>query len=405
MVEDEYGHMTQVRTYANGGGGETYYFQKYLAVSRAKADITLGDHVRPTPWWGYTLTAVPGVSDFISGRYRYETEPHYGGPFTSVKYFNQFSHGSPCASQYSSDHQGLLAQKCLDRISKGTYDFGSELAELDETVNYVAKRLETAAWAFIYIIEGSRRGLTRLFGKPKRRYKMDARSLKKVLGSVPQSVARRISLRSARTSAQLWLEYRYAIMPIVYSVEDAVSVYNDGLEIRAGNYFSVWDSIKEMVADRELYPNPSGDETVSVTGANLHRMKLSGRIIDPKLHLRDGLGLNQATMLIERIPFSFVLEWSLDVSGMLRALSAYNNVTYSHGYQSVKQDQILFVSKKTNGTTRWGYRLSAYRRWTLLNLPIPTIQFKNPFDTQAVARSLDLVSLALVGSKIHPVVN
>lgn len=394
-------------------------FRQYASAT------TKGDFKAPLPYECYTIWKVPGsfysrdVRSWIKEFVR--MEPYYADSFGILSDFKRFNNnltGSLPASciNYNVDMQGRLATRCYARVSAATYALGSELVELDETASYIASRLETVSQGLLAVVSLNYRGVKRLFGPRKKRFKqkLSARAARKVIGAAQYATLSALHGKEhAQRVASLWLEYRYAFSPLLHSVEDAIKVYNEGLGLSPNPIFDVWDKIEESISFKKVYKDDPvwGNDSKHFVGKEIWRMKLTVKLKNVNLHIKEGHSINQASMIWERIPFSWVIDWSWNIAETLEAIAARNNTEYRYGYQSVRGDvkvtqTLVNVRGGSSLTTSTAHaRISYYRRWVLSSSPIPIPEFSNPFrdgpwgylHTNRIFDALSLATLWLTG--------
>jgi hypothetical protein len=130
-----------------------------------------------------------------------------------------------------------------------------------------------------------------------------------------------------------WMEYRYAIMPLVYSLGDAKELlaYADKI-VRKGSKGGVVSNTYESptTGDLEWYSTWTSHTKVTSYGRLLYNLGSLQRLVDQ-------VSVNLATTAWELIPLSFVVDWLFGISDALFALT---NVSFasSSGYcTSVKE--------------------------------------------------------------------
>lgn len=112
--------------------------------------------------------------------------------------------------------------------------------------------------------------------------------------------------------ADLWMQYRYGIMPNVYTIQDGLSY----LQSTVVAYQTIRKGTREFV----FQPDPIGDWTAPEVDL-FHRVFLKNRF-DVKALSRSGafLKTNLLSTAWELIPLSFVIDWVLNVGDYLSSL-------------------------------------------------------------------------------------
>lgn len=168
------------------------------------------------------------------------------------------------------------------------YDFLTEMAELKETLGYLLSILQ------------------------KVRHPLKSFKDAKAVLDKKDWKGKTVEYHDAVTS--LWMQYRYAIMPLVYSAQDIKSVIEHRSDLyRTEREYSKIDLNKEAPRDRDscyFYDVVTGSATVRSVGKARYSSEVNLRLID-------SIGSNIATTAWELIPFSFVVDWFLNIGDFL----------------------------------------------------------------------------------------
>lgn len=232
------------------------------------------------------------------------------------------------------------------------YDLLTELGELPETVSFIYGGIKAILTSYIDV---------------KRRI----RKLKRDKSIPAKEVLDRI--------ASLWMGYRYGIMPIVYSVHDAM----DLLASRS-NMFITHRSGKNI----ELTPSPSDSNSWNAAPFTVRdRVWIKGSV-DPTIAMR-GFKLNLASTAWELVPLSFVIDWALNIGDLLSSLSTPAGL----------QQQASSYSRSFKGTivltNQYGIRVPVRIEFYQLRSINPTDHIGLAFNPNLTwKRSLDALALA-----------
>ena len=116
------------------------------------------------------------------------------------------------------------------------------------------------------------------------------------------------------------MEYRYAIMPAFYSVQDISELikernnaYKTDREKRVITYNNVTDVPLINTHNSYLYQEVSGTTTIRAVG------KARYNLSNLNLRLFDQVGLNPFVTAWELIPFSFVVDWFVNIGDWVQA--------------------------------------------------------------------------------------
>lgn len=174
-----------------------------------------------------------------------------------------------------------------------TYDLLTELAESKETLAMV-----------ISILRAVRR--------PLEAYKEFERQLRKNKNLSKEKMFEALQNK--------WMEYRYAIMPAFYSVQDISKLvkerdnaYKTDREKRVLTYDNVTDVPLVNTSSSYIYSAVSGTTTIRATG------KARYNLSNLNLRLFDQIGLNPFVTAWELIPFSFVVDWFVNIGDWVQA--------------------------------------------------------------------------------------
>jgi hypothetical protein len=221
------------------------------------------------------------------------------------------------------------------------YDFLTEMAELKETLAYLLNILNKVR-------------------HPLQSFKDAKKALDK-----KNWKGKSVEYHDAVTS--LWMQYRYAIMPLVYSAQDIKSVIEHRSDLyRTEREKSVLDLNINLKGDEDVlhfYDKVEGKSTVRAVGKARYGSEVNLRLID-------SIGTNFATTAWELIPFSFVVDWFVNIGDFLSShLSSWASLAEErHFVWSVKREYsistYLHYYNDARGTVKfssWSYGGSVVR--------------------------------------------
>nr|UJQ85522.1 MAG: hypothetical protein 1 [Leviviridae sp.] len=147
-------------------------------------------------------------------------------------------------------------------------------------------------------------------------------SLTKMLVAIKKLMKGQVS-SSSKDLADIWLQYRYGWLPLIGDLRTAITMLSDGSQKTPRRTFRGYDEDEDT---------NSLDYTVSADGYNhrfvgIHTIKRTVRAgvltqIDTGLgNLRDLGLLNPPGTIWELVPYSFVVDWFVNVSGLLASLN------------------------------------------------------------------------------------
>lgn len=131
--------------------------------------------------------------------------------------------------------------------------------------------------------------------------------------------------------ASIWMNFRYNIMPMVYTVEDLQSLVE--------SYYA--DFHTERVKNRSVIDlELDGWEPVQIPVRHKCVIK---RSVDPNVNFSS---LTQANLLVtawELIPLSFVVDWFINIGDIISAISSPNLSLHEGATYSFKAEENIFI--------------------------------------------------------------
>lgn len=143
-----------------------------------------------------------------------------------------------------------------------------------------------------------------------------------------------------KTPAQAWLAYRYGVKPLVSSVVD-VALQARKLHLPPKR-ITCRDSMKVQYNDT-LTANPTiGAFRMSVITTRVHKISIRATILN-EVHLNRmneyGLSAKQLiTLPWELVPYSFVVDWFVNVGDFLNAMTPIQGFTQLGACQAIRSD-------------------------------------------------------------------
>lgn len=275
--------------------------------------------------------------------------PHTGPLFSEWK---TVAHDWPTAQTYvihefdSGDISDAIAEVEDDvaRDSLTSYDALTDVAELKD----VPRLITSVSRDLLSILRGLRG-----------RHGRDALRLAYSLS--PQQLLRHPE-RLLRKLGDEWMAYRYGIMPLVYSYRDIQKQVNRHTNVkdRAMRTVNPSSTGASLPGPTYTYKRISIDGTVTIRG-NVFQSFTSDEVARAS-----GLGMNPLVTAWELIPYSFVIDWFVNVGDYIArkacasyaktrwaCLSRHDSYTKKTEVHLPNQDQTITISKKTP-TNWWG---------------------------------------------------
>lgn len=298
--------------------------------------------------------------------------------------------------QWDRDGDGIvdtLVVEALNALKNEKVQLGTTLAEsIRELDNWASlyKRLGHTLWAMNrgFPTRWVRRTFKRMFGKPG---------------------------RASGTAAQLWLEYNLAIAPTLGTLYDGMKALQEGLGsdnlyVRGKAKYTL--NRKEEVDDSGHNP-PTQIKTSTWSSREDYAVSFIGILNDEFIAKAKALDVdNPYSTAWELVPFSFVMDWFVNIGDFLESLNATSGMTYGGGYRSLKVTGSGSYTDEIN--TDWSpgvprirnsggsdYVYEMYERYTYGIWPAPTIVVRRKedfFSTKRVITALALM-IKLKGSR------
>lgn len=215
---------------------------------------------------------------------------------------------------------------------------------------------------------------------------------------------RRPTDKFLRQTSDVFLEWKYGIMPTMYDIEGASKALD------ANEDGSLWDNPALMVARASLAGKSSFDVLLeSGVRSKLHKVRTDWNCharLDFSVEAdlvrglsRYGIGLGSvATVALERTPFLFVLNMGLPIIDLVKAWQGLAGVTqrgYSETYyckQTVEKGEMPFAGNSDAPIVEWDDTPlhPVYIRKAYKTVPMPGLHLKNPINTGNLSTVLAL---------------
>ena len=310
-------------------------------VWRSQIDITPGFRVVEATnttwtygWYGLQRgkRTINWLAEYRRVKARYEVP---------VEYFDvsdpKSAWAKPFYEQFKIDKEVVNA--AVGEADALVFDLLTTLAELPETLKWLADLLRQAAEAT----------------KAARKKEVEVKKLLLKKGRTAKQIAQAV--------ASVWMQYRYAIMPLSYSIEDVLKA----LESWKRTYGKVSEKYVETYTQddiRNRFGFSTNNLTLSVSEAQtVHRCSIK-RGYDPRGlvdALLQVLKLNPVTTAWELIPLSFVVDWFINIGEVLSIATA-PTFHFQEGATYSWKTTVNFTLTHTETGASLVYKHEAYER-------------------------------------------
>lgn len=267
--------------------------------------------------------------------------------------------------------QAIARNQAYERFKSqalSTSQVGASLAEFKSSRDMIADRA------------------TQLLRAAKALRKRDFRTLKNEFGWNSNRVK---NANSPKTFGKLWLEFHFGWEPMVKDIYEAAEVFVQPVK-------STWASGSATSA----FNLRSGSSTDYGIRKGFARCKMGGQIAisNPNVALANQLGLlNPAQIAWELVPFSFAVDWFVNVGQMLGSTTDFMGTSMSNTYTTTvtKWGTTLVHKNTTVPSDNCFVDATSVHMQRSLGIAAPTLRV-SPIKTPSLTRALTQISL-LVG--------
>lgn len=299
-----------------------------LREARGRSDIVKGNHVSPTSYRAYDLSAdsTPGsvVTGWTAKRYRIGgvyswTQRRYvyvgsaGIPDVYIKHglTDNFSPSLPVNIRHQAQTQAL------NQLVDSKVDFGQSLGELRSTVDLLTDTIRRFVAAYRNAKRGNWGGVKRGLGIPS----------------------------SRKDIANEWLAYQFGWLPLLNDI------FNGAEAIRTAFNLEPTLTVSSTALGDAPFPFLSGYRFEGTSQGGVVASYTYG-VAAPWLNGLNSLGLiNPLSLAWELLPLSFVVDWFISIGQVLSAVGADIGLVYLHGFET------SFI-KNNFSVNRYGYTYS-----------------------------------------------
>lgn len=229
----------------------------------------------------------------------------------------------------------VVATNAIADCKAGVYDALTDLAEMEQTIDLVKTQ-----FGRIFVVGVKVARLARdLYRMDYRRWLRDVRRFKKLKRRGRKTRRVKPPRNWKSFFSQLWLEYRYGWLPSIYSIRDAIAALRSKLE--KGNIVTGKASVTVDLNDSKVEvtsPNAhtTRTEVCTITGSRTYRGKAYAEVQNSGATIQ----LDPITTAWELVPFSFVVDWGLEVGNWLQAWTPFSGSLLLGSQVSVKDSYV-----------------------------------------------------------------
>lgn len=195
-----------------------------------------------------------------------------------------------------------------------------------------------------------------------------------------------------------YLQYMYGVSPLISDVHDAVKARELAIKGRAPAVSVVGKATLREESTREIQSATSGGIgwfTVSTSDIHHVKVRLDYCLKNPFIGALASLGLTNLPSLVwEELPFSFVIDWAVNVGSFLELMDADYGWEFKAGSVSSisKRVERSYFHSRPNGSwsastwtgSNYSNTCERFSREVLGSTPLPWFGLKNPFPKNSV---------------------
>jgi hypothetical protein len=288
------------------------------------------DGQRPTPYFRGSATEFGSGRSYVSSRRRNRLtysntptdvyKPSYlnGNPFL----WRNFNAGSFHISFPHGDYVADIDNRLLEKIQNTTIDIGTILGESLETIRYVGYRGAQIARFGLSVVTGRWGSALKQIGISKRSF-----------NKLRRQHIKRTGFDSGSFAAAALLEYNFAIKPLVNDVASIAEVYMDPDTVARRLRLVSSTSLPY----KDSYSRSDAHSVTNHSISGVFRGKVVYRITNPEKVTQRAFGLHSASRVVwELIPFSWLVDYVVNIGDFINACTATQGLAFSHGTYSFK---------------------------------------------------------------------
>lgn len=203
------------------------------------------------------------------------------------------------------------------------------------------------------------------------------------------------------------LEWSYGWSPLLSDISSSVSILTDTEFVTRKLRATSSESWTQPVNYKEAYSNGTSWTRLLTVAEVKARISCQARIDNPNLYLAGAMGLIDPALPWKLVPFSFVVDWFVNVEQVISSITGFLGVQLEHPFHSFRTRSTFDRRVTANwseynpwdGSTFSAYSIStSYRKEEkfdrILGIPSPNLIVK-PFRGFSLQRGLEAISLII----------
>lgn len=303
------------------------------------------------------------------------------------------------------DARNRAQRKVIDRLKNQKVNLGQFIGEFGQARKMFTSTASKIANAALQLkrfnVRGALKALT---------YEVDHETYRRLVSSARDAKIKGKS--GARYLADNWLQYQYGWKPLLQDTFGACELAYDG--IKSGGIIHTASALSRAAADERITPHNDDSSTLwhKYSWRVEARYNIRYRVTNPGLMTSSSLGLlNPLSLAWELLPYSFVVDWFVDVGSFLNNLDATSGLEFDSGSYSTNVSVIQEWAFRGKGPYRTAsnpypgdmvsgnlilkQRLREKERKIISSFPIQEIEFGSGLTGVRQGNALALVTQQL----------
>nr|QIS88014.1 MAG: maturation protein [Charcot virus] len=273
-----------------------------ISQYRVEEQSSFGQSHRSTPVSGVNISM--GAAAVYTRYYAYYRSPKSG----DIRLWSSMAGGEV---DVPSEVFDSLYTEILAKSNEAIYDLASDIAEARETVDFLKKTILSG----IKLIKKLKTLRERMVD-PEKEIRDLVQWMKK---TGRRSFSRREVPKHMDAAASYWLQYRYAVMPLMYSIQDALKAVRVSDDL-------MYQKFRAKRTDTSS-SNQRLDTTFSLEKVTRYTARIYCRQTVDFAKLSNRFSLFIPTAVWEVVPWSFVIDWFVNVGEAIQALRPFSGET------------------------------------------------------------------------------